>query len=131
MAFALPASSLLYPHAVTVWRYTESINATTGKIGAKTWATVATGVACVFQTAQSSHGNEGFLRDEGDNMFSLDKVRMVNGQDVQSGDVLKQTTGPEAGGFWEVRGEPEIHSQFGQYQQILCSRLPKAPNGVS
>lgn len=131
MAFSLPPSSLLYPNAVTIWRYTETINATTGKLSAKTWATVATGVACVFQGAQSSHGNTGFVRDEGDNMFTLDKVRMVNGQDVQSGDVLKQTTGPDSGGFWEVRGEPEMHSQFGQYQQILCGRLPKPPTGVS
>lgn len=131
MAFALPPAADLYPHRVTIWRYTESITALTGKIGAKTWATVATAVPCVFETAQSSHGNTGFIRDEGDNMFTLDKIRMAYTVDVQAGDVLKQTTGPESGGFWEVRGNPEQHSQFGQYLQILGSRLPKAPNGVS
>ena len=131
MSFALPPDSMLYPHRCTIWRYTETINATTGKVGAKTWAIVASGVLCNFETGTSNHGIAMLLRDEGDNQFSKDKVTFKLTADLKAGDVLKQTTGPEAPGFWEVEGEPQFVQQFGQYQQVMAAKKPAAPPGVS
>jgi hypothetical protein len=131
MAFKLPPDSVLYPHRCTIYRPVDTINGTTGKIGAKTYTTVATGVLCEFQSGQSNHGATEWLVDEGDNMYTLDPVSFKLTADVQSGDILRQTTGPEVGGFWRVGGNAQIKEQFGQFLQVPARRLPKAAQGLS
>jgi hypothetical protein len=68
--------------------------------------------------------------DEEDNMFTLDIVHFASGTDVNVGDVLLQTTGPDAMEYWEVRGDVKNRTQFAGKLSIRAARLPVAPEWV-
>lgn len=122
----LPPAAVLYPHACTIYRFAES-RAASGKPNAHTLSTTQTGIACHFQTGQSTSDVHGALLDEMDNMFTLDKVRFDYATTVDIGDVLKQTTGPEAGVYWMVKGNQQVRSQFGDYITVFAVRLTNRP----
>jgi hypothetical protein len=119
-----------YVDEVTIWRFTESI-ASTGKVGARTWAQFATGVMCWVRTGESVKESQGPILAEGDNMFSYDKVMFLYDQDVRAGDVLKVTTGEETGSFFTVRGDGRVRNRFANKLMVRVNRTPKAPSGVS
>jgi len=124
MPFTLPPVALLYPHRVDIWRRDEE-NQADGERDTSTVPTRrATNAACYFQTGESVKGPQGFIVDESDNLFTLDIVRFPDTADLEAGDVLVQTTGPDAGHFWEVRGDPQKRAQFGQFLTVRASRTP-------
>lgn len=121
----------LYVHRVTVWRATEPVDATTGKPGATTWAVTSTAVPCYLELRQSLHAPADFLLAESENMDTTDLCHMEYTVSVDSGDVLKVTTGPETGSFYRVRGNPKIKSLFANKLSIQVTRMEAAPSGVS
>lgn len=125
----LPPSGVRYPHRCTIWRKNEALDAQ-GR-PTYTWAAASTGVLCRFQTGESVKAPEGFVYDEQDNLFTLDLIHMPSSTSVRTGDVLKQTTGPDSGNFWEVRGDPQKRTQFADKLTVRASREPVAPDGVS
>lgn len=120
---------------VTVWRSSETI-AGTGKPSI-TWAVSASGVSCHFNTRPSQFelqaAAESGVLDEGDNIFTLDKVTFPLDSDVHQGDVLKVTTGQAllSGGFWRIRGELQPRTWAANKQVFIAARLPSTPSGVS
>lgn len=126
-----PPVAHLYPHACNVWRGTESINATTGKIGATTWATAYTSQACYFETGSSTYTDVGGIIAERDQLFTLDAVHFPSTVTLMPGDVLKQTSGPETGQFFRIRGDTQYRTLFSAKGKIFSERLERAPSGVS
>lgn len=130
MAFAQPPSALLYPHACNVWRRTETLDGS----GRPTYsmALVYSDEPCYFRTGESVKAPAGgILRDEQDNMDSLDVVSFASTADIQDDDELKQTTGPDVGAFFKVRGDPKFRTTFATKQTVRASRLPAPSTGVS
>lgn len=128
-----PHQEDLYTARITVWRETEVIDGASGKVGSSTWAVVSalTGTPCYFQTGQSVKGIDGFFLDESDNMFTFDAVHMEIGLDIRRGDILKQTTGDDAGKFWIAKGDPQERSALANRQIVIAKKLPTPPEGVS
>ena len=125
----LPPAADLYPHRCSIYRSVETLDAT-GKPGAPGLAYVASDVLCYFQTGESVKTNAGFVLSEQDNLFTLDILRFPDTVTVTQGDVIKQTTGPEAGVYWLCRGDDKIRSQFGQYLLVRATRIPRKPEWV-
>lgn len=130
MSFPLPPAALLYPHACTIYRKTENLNVITGVFEDFDGAVLASAVACYFQTGESVKGPNEFITDEEDNLFTLDIIHFADTVDVSTGDVLKQTTGPDAGRYYEVRGDAKMRTQFAQKLTVRGSRIPAAPDWV-
>lgn len=130
MSFAQPPAALLYPHRCTIYRKTESLSATTGEFEGWTGVTASSDVTCYFQTGESVKAPEGFVLDEQDNLFTLDIVHFPSGTDVRTGDILKQTTGPDSNELWEVRGDAKNRTQFASKLTIRAARVPVAPSWV-
>lgn len=124
-----PRQVALYGHVVNIWRQTETFSAD-GKPGALTWTLQASGVSCYADLGKSQMGPNGVLMVENDNLFTFDAFHFEDTVDVQVGDVLKITTGPELG-FWTCRGNPQPKSRRANKLSILASRTPQAPYGVS
>lgn len=120
---------MLYPHRCSIYRPSVTI-AGSGKVGSPTLGSTQTGVPCYFQTGESTKSPEGFVLGEQDNLFTLDLIHFADTADIQTGDVIKQTTGPQAGEFWESRGDEKIRSQFAQKLTIRATRKPTKPAWV-
>jgi len=119
----------LYKHRCSIYRSNTPIDGT-GKPGAQVWSLIASDVPCYFQTGKSQHALVGFVRGESDNIFVLDPIHMEYTMDVRSGDVIKQTTGPEAGDYWIASGNPQIRSRRANKLMVECSKSEIAPPGV-
>ncbi len=109
----------------TVVVLTASVTTTTGEKVAKV-------VFCYCDFNKSFQAPDGGLGlVESDNQFTIDTFHMEASMDVQAGDVIRMTAGPEAGKFWAVRGNPTIKSLMANKLSVLGSRDPNPPNGVS
>lgn len=128
-SLALPAAADLYPHVCTRYRHTEAF-AADGKPLAGTWASV-TAIPCYFQTGRSVFGTNSGLYAEADNSEVLDTIHFASGTDVRVGDLLKQTTGPDSGEYYVVRGNPQRRSQIARKLIVMAAKLEIAPDGVS
>jgi hypothetical protein len=114
--------SVLRNHTCDVWRETEGLNAD-GTRDTPTWARIADGVACRFQTGQSAKGPAGgFIVAESDQLDTLDQIHFELTADLQNGDVLVQTTGPDAGEYWTVRGDPKKQNTLIPKLSVRASR---------
>ena len=121
-----------YVHRIDVWRSTEVINSTDdpGRVEKPAGAKVLSSVPCMWQTGQSQQGSgEGYLVDEDDNLFTLDRLRTEANIDIRVGDAIYQSAGPDAGSWFIARGNPQVRLIL-NYQQVLCSRTPKPPAWV-
>ena len=129
----LPPTTDLYPHAFNSWRQTEASTAADGKPALNlTWTAVYTSQACYFETGPGTDAlNEGLIQSERDQIFTLDVLRVPDTVAMQSGDVIKQTSGPEVGVYFRIRGDNRYRSQFGEFIRVYMSRLEAAPSGVS
>ena len=94
----------LRPHRCDVWRAPED-NEDDGTRSVPVWGRVATSVRCRFQTGESVKSAHAGIVGEDDNLFTLDLIHFEVTADLQNGDVLRQTTGPDAGDYWIVRGD--------------------------
>lgn len=120
----------VYRHRMTVYREVESIGAL-GQPGNSTGSTVMTDTPCRFQTGPSQFEPQGgVVLDESDNIMVLDHIHMEQGLDVKIGDVLLQTTGPEVGRHWRVRGSPQVREIHANKQSVLAARLEAPPGWV-
>lgn len=131
MNLPLPPAAQRYPHRCTIWSNDVERNPdkTFGGFG---WTIVAEEVPCRFQTGESVKAPAEFVLDEQDNMFTYDVVRFAADGDVpRTGDVLKQTTGPDAGEFYLVRGEAKFRTQLANAAAVRCARTDDPPDGVS
>jgi hypothetical protein len=129
MPFALPPATLLYPHRCTIYRSQENL-AASGKSLPDTLLSTTANVECYFQTGESVKGPNGFVLGEQDNLFTLDILHFPDTVDVQVGDVITQTTGPETGRYWLARGDDQVRSQFAQKLRVRASRLGSPPDWV-
>ncbi len=129
----LPPTATLYPHAFNAWRQTEATPAADGKPALSlTWTQVYTAQACYFETGPGTDAfNDMLLQGERDQIFTLDILRIPDTVTLQSSDVIKQTTGPETGVYFRIRGDNRYRSQFGAFIRVFMSRLEAAPSGVS
>lgn len=122
---------------MTIWRGTENRAAATGKPGALTWATNATGVKCYLQIGESVKDAHGFVLDEADNLFTIDQLHCEDTVSVLEKDVVKLTASTPnsslVGQFWVVRGDQKIRNRRANKQSVRVSRLAttQVPNGVS
>lgn len=120
----------LYTDQVTIYRFTE--NLTSGVPGAYTWTAIGTAVYCYLQTGQSvKSAAGGFVLDEQDNLFSLDIGHFEADEDLQTGDVIYVTAGPETGRYFNVRGDNQIRNRHANKLSIRMSRLDAAPEGIA
>lgn len=133
----MAAGDTLFFVGAQVSRIISSVtNGTTVVLTASVTTTTAEKVAkvvpcyCDFNKSfQTPDGGLGFV--ESDNQFTIDTFHAEASVDVQTGDVIRMTAGPEAGKFWAVRGNPTIKSLLANKLSFLGSRDPNAPNGVS
>lgn len=125
-----PRQTALYQHTVNIWRYAETFGGD-GKPGALAWTLQASAVPCYCNLGKSQQGPEGVLLVEKDNLFTYDEFAFEDTVDVQIGDILKMTAGPEPGKFWVSKGNAQTKNRRANKLSVLCARLPKAPNGVS
>lgn len=126
----LPPAADLYPHAFTRYRRSETRSAA-GKHTGFTLASTLTGQVGLFEVGQSAKGVQGGLLAEGDNLFTLDQIHTPASQEeLQVEDVLLQTTGPDAGAYWTVRGDSQNYTQIAQKRIVRAARTPKKPNWV-
>lgn len=124
----LPA--IFRPHRCDVWRETESLNAD-GTRAPVAWERIATNALCRFQTGESVKAPDGFIKTESDNMFSYDLVHFDGSADVGEGDILRQTTGPDVGEYWTVRGDSQKRAQFADKLSIRASRTAAVKSEIS
>lgn len=104
----------------------------TATISTTTAEKVALTVPCYANIGKSQQGpSGGIIVVENDNLFTYDEFSFEDTVSVQIGDVIRMTYGPEPGKFWTVRGEAQIKNRRANKLLLMCSRAPKAPNGVS
>lgn len=126
----LPPAATLYPHRCTIYRQ-AALTATAGVPAAEALDTTTEEQECYFQTGESVLEPAPFAHLEQDNMFTLDLIRYPSGEAPLAGNILLQTTGPDEGAYWEVRGNEKKRSQFGQYETVRASRIPEPPAWVT
>ena len=120
----------LFEHRCTIHRPVEG----SGGLGdhtAPTDSVAATAVSCYFETGKSQQGLTLFVRDEVDNLFTLDTVHFNVSVDLQISDVLEQTTGPDAGRYWAVQGNDQSRNELANKLIVLASRVPQKPDWVT
>jgi hypothetical protein len=126
--------AVLFVHRLRSWRgeeVRETAGILKGKILATTGEAVLTNEPCLFQVGQSNQSPaESFIYDEGDNLFTLDPIYTEIGTDIKVGDIVQQTTGPDAGDYWLIRGNAQGREQTG-HQKVLATRLFDVPDWAS
>lgn len=130
MPLALPPAAQLYPHRCTIYRPQENLDPDSGEALPDTLGSTTANVQCYFQTGESVKGPNGFVLGEQDNLFTLDLLHFPDTVDIQVGDVLLQTTGPETGRYWQARGDDQVRSQFAQKLRVRASRQPAKPGWI-
>lgn len=128
----------LYTHQMKVYRATPTLSVAgklTGKTGAQVaslWENATSNIMpCYFQPGQSFHGPQAGVLAEQENMLTTDTVHVHSDEDLQSGDVLLQTTGPDSGKYFEVRGQPQKRTLLAFKQAAPVTRLEKKPAWVT
>jgi hypothetical protein len=110
-----------YRQTADIWR---PANAMTGsKMTGKTYSQVESDIPMYFETGQSQKGIVQIIQGESDNLFTFDTLHMEDGVDVRAGDWILQVTGPNAGEWWQARGDVQVREFLANKQKVLAARM--------
>lgn len=129
-----PRQDRFFIATVAVWRQAEN-RAPDGKPLPRDWTQINSGVRCKIEPAPSNFELiTKFGLTEADMIFTLQKFRFHEDEDVKAGDVLKMTAGKPRDlidSFLEVRGNPQFLSMFALERIVIGAVMEAPPVGVS
>lgn len=132
-----------YRHTVNLWQPTRTINATTGAVGAETYALAYSGVSCRYEyTDNVSDPTEGAGRIKRPTIFTTDKIHFDSAQEVGDDWIVKNVSllpdgsqSPLYGEFHRILGVARVTPSAGvrraNKQSVMAMTIEKPPAGVS